>query len=107
MLLIARDSASSGASARPTTTMVIRNSATATAEPTASCVTMPSQISAISSSGIEVMTSAVVLPGSEIGTLTEVLSGCTSATNQAGTGCVSSLPSAACCGVVPTSRKVM
>jgi hypothetical protein len=32
------------------------------------------------------MTNIVVLPESEIGTLTEVFSGCTSATNQAGTG---------------------
>ncbi len=40
---------------RPTTFIITRNSASAIAEPTSSWVTMPSQISAISSSGCEVI----------------------------------------------------
>ena len=71
--VIARDSASSGANARPTTVIVIRNSATAIAEPTSSWVTMPSQISLISSSGCDVITSACGLPWIVIGTLTDGL----------------------------------
>jgi hypothetical protein len=47
----------------------------ATAEPTSSWVTIPSHISAISSFGIEVMTSADGLPWITTGTRTEVCSG--------------------------------
>ena len=52
MLFIASESDSSGARARFTTIMVIASNATAIAEPIWSCVTMPSQISFISSSHI-------------------------------------------------------
>ena len=65
----------SGASARPTTFIITRNSASAITEPTSSWVTMASQISAISSLGWEVITSEPDLPWIETGTLTAVCSG--------------------------------
>ena len=54
------------------------------AEPTCTWVTIPSQISFISSFGCDVMTSDPDFPLIVTGTLTAVRSGCTSATNHAG-----------------------
>src|SRR6185437_1991629 len=84
MLFMASESDCSGASARLTTMIVIRNNATAIAEPTSNCVTMPSQISLISSSGCDVMTSDPDFPWIEIGILTDVCSGWMRATNHPG-----------------------
>src|SRR6201992_4542326 len=95
---MASDSDCSGANARLTTVIVIRNSAAAMAEPTWSWVTMPSQISLISSFGCEVITSDPDFPLIEIGTFTEVCSGWISETNHAGAGAASSSSSATSAG---------
>ena len=77
----------------PTTVVVMMNRTIAIAEPISSWVTMPSQISATSSFGWEVISSEPVLPAVEIGTFTAVFSGCTSAMNHAGGERASSLSS--------------
>ena len=75
MFAMVCESACSGASARPTTIIVTRKSAMARAELTASWVMIPSQISAISSFGCDVITSDCGFPWTVIGTLTAVVSG--------------------------------
>src|SRR4051794_39412433 len=77
-------SAPIGATARPTTIKVMSRRVVAIAEPIRICVTMPSQISFISSFGCEVITSDPDTPLTVTGTLTDVRSGRTKATNQAG-----------------------